>query len=82
VGATSCLVGEFRGRRIEAIYEITEYDPNRMTAWKTVSGPLPMYSSRCRRRAASGSKVRSAHQTRSLILNSSNDLDVPILGIS
>jgi uncharacterized membrane protein len=42
VGATYCLTGEFLGRRVPTIYELTEYEPNRSAAWITVSGPLPL----------------------------------------
>jgi uncharacterized membrane protein len=42
VGATFCLTGEFLGRRVPTIYEVTEYEPNRNAAWKAVSGPLPL----------------------------------------
>jgi len=42
VGATFCLTGEFLGRRIPTIYEVTEYKPNQIAAWKAVSGPLPL----------------------------------------
>jgi uncharacterized membrane protein len=42
VGATFLLVGELLGRRIETVYEVTEYEPNRIAAWKTVSGPLQL----------------------------------------
>ena len=42
VGATFRLTGEFLGRRIPTVYEVTEYELNRSAAWKTVSGPLPL----------------------------------------
>ena len=42
VGATFLLVSEVLGRRSEVVYEVTEYEPNRMAAWKTVSGPMPL----------------------------------------
>lgn len=42
VGATFRLIGRALGRRIEVDYEITEYEPNRTTAWKALSGPLPL----------------------------------------
>ncbi len=34
------MTGEFLGRRVPTIYEVTEYEPNRIAAWKAVSGPL------------------------------------------
>ena len=42
VGATFLYAGELRGRRMETVYEVTEYEPTRIAAWKTVSGPLPL----------------------------------------
>ena len=40
VGATFLFAGELLGRRMETLWEVTEYEPNRIAAWKTVSGPL------------------------------------------
>lgn len=42
IGATFLLVGKLLGRRIETVYELTEYEPNQVAAWKTVSGPLQL----------------------------------------
>jgi len=42
VGTTTSLFAKVLGRRIEAVYEVTEYDPSRAVSWKTVSGPLPL----------------------------------------
>jgi len=42
VGARFLLVGELLGRRIETVYEVTVSEPNRIAAWKTVSGPLQL----------------------------------------
>lgn len=42
VGARVCLGGQVLRWRMEAEYEVTEYEPNRMAAWKTVRGPLPL----------------------------------------
>ena len=57
VGATFCLVGEFLGRRIETVYEVTEYEPNRITAWKSLSGPLPLTFRRTFERVEGGTRV-------------------------
>jgi uncharacterized membrane protein len=51
------LVSEFLGRRIETEYEVTEYEPNRITAWKTVSGPLPLTFRRIFERVQGGTRV-------------------------
>jgi len=42
IGTRFSLFGEFLGRRGEVVYKVSEYEPNRITAWKTVSGPLPL----------------------------------------
>jgi uncharacterized membrane protein len=42
VGATFCLISEFLGRQIPTVYEVFEYEPNQVAAWKAVSGPLPL----------------------------------------
>lgn len=42
VGARYRLVAPFLRWRIEADYEVTAYEPNRMATWKTVKGPLPL----------------------------------------
>ena len=42
VGAIATEVLQFMGRRLETTYEITEYVPNRVFAFKTISGPIPM----------------------------------------
>ena len=57
VSATFRLVSEFLGRRSEVVYEVTEYEPNRITAWKTVSGPLPLTFRRTFERVDGGTRV-------------------------
>lgn len=57
VGATFLLVGEFLGRRNEVVYETTEYEPNQRTAWKAVSGPLPLTFRRTFERVEGGTRV-------------------------
>jgi uncharacterized membrane protein len=57
VGATFRLVGEFLGRRIATEYEMTKYEPNRITAWKTVSGPLPLTFQRTFEHVEGGTRV-------------------------
>lgn len=42
VGSRFRLVGKALGRRMEAVYETTEYDPNQSAAWQTVSGPMAL----------------------------------------
>ncbi len=42
LGTTSSRVTQFLGRTMEATYEITEYEPNRLYGDKTTSGPVPI----------------------------------------
>ncbi len=56
VGATFCLTGEFLGRRVPTVYEVTEYESNRIAAWKTVSGPLPLKFQRTFERIEGGTR--------------------------
>jgi hypothetical protein len=42
VGTTFRLDAKFFGRLVEVEYEVTEYEPNRRTAYKTLSGPLSL----------------------------------------
>lgn len=57
VGARVRLGGQLLRWRIEAEYEITEYEPNRMAAWKTVRGPLPLTFWRKVEAAEGGTRV-------------------------
>jgi len=45
-GARYRLTGALLGRRIATEYETVAYEPNRLAAWKAVSGPLPLTFSR------------------------------------
>ncbi len=42
VGTTYRDVTQFLGRRIESIYEFTEYEANRKLSLKSTSGPIPL----------------------------------------
>jgi uncharacterized protein YndB with AHSA1/START domain len=44
LGTTSSRVTQLLGRTIEATYEITEYEPNKIYADRTTSGPVPINS--------------------------------------
>ena len=57
IGTRFSLFGEFLGRRIETVYEVVEYEPNRITAWETVSGPLPLTFQRTFERVEGGTQV-------------------------
>jgi hypothetical protein len=50
------LVGELLGRRIETVYEVTEYEPKRIAAWKAMSGPLQLKFRRTFERVEGGTR--------------------------
>jgi uncharacterized membrane protein len=57
VGTTTALFGQMWGRRIKAVYEVTVYEPGRVTAWRTVSGPLPLTFRRAFETVEGGTRV-------------------------
>lgn len=63
VGATFLLVGQLLRWRIEAEYEVTQYEPNRITAWKTLRGPLPLTFWRRVEQAVGGTRVTIGYAT-------------------
>ena len=42
VGATFYQVANFLGRRIQTELRVTEYEPNKVFAFKSISGPFPI----------------------------------------
>ena len=57
VGTTYLDVAYFLGRRIESIYEFTEYEANRKFSLKTTSGPLPIEATISYESVENGTKV-------------------------
>jgi len=57
VGARYRLTGAFLGRRTATVYEAIAYEPNRLAAWKAVSGPLPLTFSRAFEGVEGGTRV-------------------------
>lgn len=57
VGSTTVLVGHGLGRRFEVEYEVTELEPSRTVAWRTLSGPLPLLFSRSVEQIDQGTRV-------------------------
>lgn len=58
VGARFLVFEGLRGRRTPATeYEVTEYEPDRVAAWKTVSGPLQLKFWRTFERVDGGTRV-------------------------
>jgi uncharacterized membrane protein len=45
VGTQYAFVRTFLGRKMEASNEITEFAPNELVAFKTISGPIPLEAS-------------------------------------
>jgi hypothetical protein len=58
VGARFLVFEGLLGRRAGGgtVYEVTEYEPNRIAAWKTVSGPLQLKFWRTFERVESGTR--------------------------
>ena len=57
IGARFIVFEGVLGRRTPGTeYEVTEYEPNRIAAWKTVSGPLPLTFRRTFERVESGTR--------------------------
>lgn len=63
VGATFRLTGEMFGRQIPTVYEVTEYEPCRTAAWKTVSGPFPLAFRRTFEHVEGGTRVTIRYDT-------------------
>lgn len=57
VGTTTALFGRVLGRRVKAVYEVGRYEPNRLTEWRTVSGPLPLTFRRAFETVEGGTRV-------------------------
>jgi len=44
VGTLFRVVGHFMGRRIESVYEVTEFEPNNRYGFKSLSGPMDSHT--------------------------------------
>lgn len=62
VGARYRLTGALLGRRIATVYETIAYEPNRLAAWKAVSGPLPLTFSRAFEAVEGGTRVTMRYE--------------------
>lgn len=62
VGARYRLTGAFLGRRIATEYETIAYEPDRLAAWKAVSGPLPLTFSRAFEGVEGGTRVTMRYE--------------------
>jgi hypothetical protein len=54
IGTRFSLFAKAFGRRIETVYETIEYAPNRIAAWKDMSGPIPLTFQRTFERVEGG----------------------------
>ena len=43
-GALFRAVGHMMGRRMESVYEVTEFEPNKRYGFKSLSGPMDLWS--------------------------------------
>ena len=68
VGARYRLTGALLGRRIATEYETVAYEPNRLAAWKAVSGPLPLSFSRAFEAVEGGTRVTMRYEGDSALL--------------
>ena len=63
VGARFLVFEGVLGRRTPGTeYEVTEYEPNRIAAWKTVSGPLQLRFWRTFERVESGTRFAARYE--------------------
>jgi hypothetical protein len=44
IGTLFHAVGHFMGQRIESVYEVTEFEPNKKYGFKSCSGPMDSYT--------------------------------------
>ena len=63
LGTLFRTVGHFLGQRIEAIYEVTEFDTNKSYGFKSVSGPVETHSLYTYAMASAGTRISLFVQT-------------------
>lgn len=57
IGTRFSLIARAFGRRMETVYETIQYEPNRIAAWKAMSGPLPLTFQRIFERVEGGTHL-------------------------
>lgn len=57
IGTRFSLFAKAFGRRIETVYETIQCEPNRIAAWKAMSGPLPLTFQRTFERVEGGTRI-------------------------
>ena len=57
VGTKVTIVRTFLGQRLESTYEITEYEPNKKTVFKSTSGPVKFTGTQTFEAVAGGTRV-------------------------
>ena len=64
LGTRFSLVAKAFGRRIETVYETIQYEPNRIAAWKAMSGPLPLTFQRTFERGEGGTRFTIRYEAK------------------
>ena len=62
MGARHWLTAQFLGRRSATEYETIAYEPDRLVAWKAVSGPVPLTFSRALEAVDGGTRVTMRYE--------------------
>ena len=57
VGSTGREVATFLGKRMETTFELTEFKPNSVMAFKSTSGPMPLQGRQTFEEVSGGTKV-------------------------
>jgi len=57
IGSRFSLFSEMFGKRNEVVYEVANYEPNHIAAWKTISGPLPLKFQRTFEQVEGGTQI-------------------------
>ncbi|HLF72761.1 MAG TPA: SRPBCC family protein [Anaerolineales bacterium] len=63
IGTLFRTVGHFMGRRIETVYEVTEFEPNNRYGFKALSGPLDSHTLYTFEMTASSTKIIISTET-------------------
>jgi hypothetical protein len=70
LGTRFSLIAKAFGRRIETVYETIQYEPNRIAAWKAMSGPLPLTFRRTVERVEGGTCITKSYMRRNCAASS------------
>ncbi len=62
VGAMFRSVGHLLGRRVQSVFEVTQYEQNKKYGYKSVSGPLQLHTSYTLEASGGGTKLNISTQ--------------------